>query len=93
MSTPRFITVSTWAKLAGITRAAAYARIKRGTLKPSPLCEVVLIDTEDYAPVRKWHRVEVQKTRPVQFIIIGLDIYARSDCGPTAGKIKIFGIK
>ena len=48
----RFITISSWAKLAGINRESVYKRLKRGTVKVSDLCEHPLIDIELYPPYK-----------------------------------------
>ncbi len=55
MSTFRYLTVKTWAKEAGVTRAAVYAKIKRGTIKYSDGVEHNSIDTNDYAPRKDWN--------------------------------------
>ena len=52
----RFITIGTWAKLAGITREGAYKRIKSGKLKVSEYCEHPLIDINDYPPYTFRHK-------------------------------------
>ena len=53
----RFITIGTWAKLAGITREGAYKRLKSGKLKISEYCEHPLIDTNVYPPYTFRHKV------------------------------------
>jgi hypothetical protein len=58
----RFITISSWAKLAGINRESVYKRIKRGTVKTSELCEHPLIDIDFYPPCKlKYERKELPK--------------------------------
>lgn len=52
----RFITISSWAKLAGINRESVYKRIKAGTVKTSDLCEHPLIDIEIYPPCKLKHK-------------------------------------
>lgn len=55
MSTFRYLTVKTWAKEAGVSRASVYAKIKRGTINYSLGVEHNSIDTNDYAPKRDWN--------------------------------------
>ena len=52
----RFITISTWAKLAGINRESVYKRIKKGSVKITDLCEHPLIDIEEYPPCKLKHK-------------------------------------
>jgi predicted DNA-binding transcriptional regulator AlpA len=48
----RFITIKTWAKLAGMKRESAYKRIKSGRLEYSSYCEMPAIDIEEFPPTR-----------------------------------------
>ena len=48
----RFVTIKTWAKLAGINRESAYKRLKSGKLKYSKYCEMPAIDIEEFLPCR-----------------------------------------
>ncbi len=48
----RFITIGTWAKLAGIQRESVYKSLKTGRIKTSDFCEHPLIDIEEYPPCR-----------------------------------------
>jgi hypothetical protein len=58
----RFVTISTWAKLAGVQRTSAYKLLKSGRLKYSPLCEMPAIDLTEYPPIkRRWKRPEPDK--------------------------------
>ena len=64
----RFITISTWAKEAGVTRKAVYDRIARGTIKLSEYTEHPMIDTNDYAPCKKWNRnIDMPKVKDCPF--------------------------
>ena len=48
----RFVTIGSWAKLAGIQRESVYKRLKSGRIKISDICEHPLIDIEEYPPCR-----------------------------------------
>jgi len=48
----RFITIKTWAELAGMKRESAYKRLKSGRLEYSPYCEMPAIDIEEFPPTR-----------------------------------------
>lgn len=51
----RFLTIKSWAKLAGINRESAYKRIKSGKLKYSEHCEMPAIDIEEFPPNKLRH--------------------------------------
>lgn len=51
----RFVTIKTWAKLAGINRESVYKRIKSGKLAYSDYCEMPAIDLEEYPPGKRRH--------------------------------------
>jgi len=48
----RFVTIKTWAKLAGMKRESAYKRLKSGRLEYSPYCEMPAIDLEEFPASR-----------------------------------------
>jgi len=48
----RFVTIKTWAKLAGINRESAYKRLKSGKLEYSAFCEMPAIDLEEFPASR-----------------------------------------
>lgn len=48
----RFVTIKTWANLAGIKRESAYKRLKSGRLEYSHYCEMPAIDLEEFQASR-----------------------------------------
>ena len=67
----RFITISTWANLAGIKRESVYKRIKAGTVATSCLCEHPLIDIEEYPPCKLKHkRVDLPKRNVPNWVLV-----------------------
>jgi hypothetical protein len=48
----RFVTIKTWAKMAGMLRTSAYKRLKSGRLEYSKYCEMPAIDIEEFPPTR-----------------------------------------
>ena len=48
----RFVTIKTWANLAGIKRESAYKRLKSGRLEYSHYCEMPAIDLEEFPASR-----------------------------------------
>lgn len=51
----RFVTVTTWAKMAKINRVSAHKLIKSGSLEYSSYCEMPAIDLEEFPPGRIRH--------------------------------------
>jgi hypothetical protein len=51
----RFVTITTWAKLAGVKRESAYKRLKSGRLQYSAYCEMPAIDIEEFPPGKMRH--------------------------------------
>jgi hypothetical protein len=51
----RYLTVKTWAKEAGITRASVYKRIRNGKISFAKEVEHPVIDTVEFTPCKKWN--------------------------------------